>query len=496
MYRRLTVATTAGVLVAMAAGTAVADDGGGGDPQHGAPGIGDPYFPLDGNGGYDVEHYDLDLRYDPATDVLEGSATITAHATQDLSGFDLDLQGMEVRSLTVDGHDARWSRQGQELVIRPAHPLREGAGFTVVVTYAGVPETLQDELGASGFLHTDDGAVVAGQPHGAATWFPANDHPRDAASVDVSIAVPEGLEGISNGVLSGTETAGGWTTWSWSAAEPMATYLVTLAVGEFDVRAYEAAGVRYWDAVDPDLATLDLDPGTEGPLAGELVDATLARQPEIVEALSGWFGDYPFSAAGAIVDDSSDLTFALETQTRPVYPPLFFTDTLPAEAVVVHELAHQWYGDSVRLHVWEDLWLNEGFATYAEWLWLEHEGLSTPQQEFDAIAATPEDQLPPDFWTVVIGDPGPAADQLFNAAVYYRGAMTLQALRNEVGDDAFSTILRAWAASQAGDTATTEEFIALAEEVSGQQLDDLFTAWVYTAGRPADLPAPVPAPAA
>ncbi len=496
MYRRLTVVTTAGVVVALGAGTAVADDGGGGGPQHGSPGIGDPYFPLDGNGGYDVEHYDLDLRYDPATDVLEGTATITAHATQDLSGFDLDLQGLEVSAVTVDGHEVRWSRQGQELVIRAPHTLHHGGTFTVAVTYAGVPETIEDELGASGFLHTDDGAIVAGQPHGAATWFPANDHPRDAASIDLSVSVPEGLEGISNGVLEGTHTADGWTTWSWSAAEPMATYLVTLAVGEFDVRAYEAAGIRYWDAVDPDLATLDVDPETEGPLAGELADAALARQPEMIEVQSGWFGPYPFSAAGGIVDDPLELTFALETQTRPVYSPLFFTDTLLAEAVVIHELAHQWYGDSVRLDRWQDIWLNEGFATYAEWLWLEHEGVSTPQQEFDAIAAIPDADLPPGFWDVVIGDPGPAADQLFNAAVYYRGAMTLQALRTEIGDEHFFAVLRGWAETKAGQTATTPEFTAFAEEVSGQELDELFSTWLFTPGRPAGLPEQVPAEAA
>ena len=494
MHRRLAVVTTTGVLVAMSAGTAAADDGGGGgEPRHGAPGVGDPYYPLDGNGGYDVEHYGLDLRYDPATDVLQGTATISAHATEHLSGFDLDLQGLEVHSVTVDGHEAGWSRQGQELVIRPGHPLAEGHGFTVVVTYEGVPETLQDELGVSGFMHTDDGAVVAGQPHGAATWFPANDHPRDAASVDVSVTVPEGLEGVSNGVLLGSETAEGWTTWSWSAAEPMATYLVTLAVGEFDLREYEADGIAYWDAVDPGIATLDLDPETEGPLAGEVADAALARQPEVVAALEGWFGPYPFSAAGAIVDDTPDLGFALETQTRPVYAPTFFTDPVLAESVVVHELAHQWYGDSVRLDAWQHIWLNEGFATYAEWLWLEHEGLDTPQGVFESIASLSDEELGADFWEVTIGDPGPSADQLFHAAVYYRGAMTLQALRNEVGDDAFFRILHAWAASQAGRTATTEEFIALAEGVSGRELDDLFTAWLFTPGRPAGLPEPAAA---
>jgi aminopeptidase N len=479
----------------MGTGTAAAEGGGRGDPQPGAPGIGDPYYPLDGNGGYDVDHYDLDLRYDPATDVLAGTASITAHATQDLSSLDLDLQGLEVRSVVVDGREAVWSRQGQELVVTPHHPLHEDHQFTVEVTYDGVPQTQEDELGLSGFIHTDDGAVVAGQPHGAATWFPANDHPRDAASLSVRVTVPEGLEGVSNGVLCGSWTHDGWTTWAWSAGEPMAPYLVTLAVGEFDLRAYEADGLAFWDAVDPDLATFDVDPETEGPLAGEVVDHALGRQAEIIGFLEEHFGPYPFSAAGGIVDDTEDLTFALETQTRPIYSPFFFSDPVFGELVVVHEYAHQWYGDSVRLDLWRDIWLNEGFAVYAEWLWLEHEGLSTPQQEFDFLATLSDEELGPDFWQVVIGDPGPAVDQLFHPAVYSRGAMTLHALRTEVGDDAFFTILRAWAASQAGQTATTEEFVALAEGVSEQQLDDLFTAWLFTPGRPAGLPEQVPAPA-
>ena len=498
MHRRLAVITTAGVLVVAGTGTAAADGGPEaptpGAPSPGAPGIGDPYYPLDGNGGYDVAHYGLDLRYDPATDVLAGTALISARATQSLSSFNLDLQGLEVRSVTVGGRPAGWVREGQELTVTPAHPVHHGQRFLVEVVYDGVPETLEDELGGSGFFHTDDGALVAGQPHGAATWFPANDHPRDAASLDVALTVPEGLEGISNGVLCGTETADGWTTWSWSAQEPMATYLATIAVGEFDLRAYEAGGIAYWDAVDPRVADFDADPENEGPLAGEVVDHALGRQPEIIAAEEEWFGPYPFTAAGAIVDYTPDLGFALETQTRPVYSPLFFSDPVLGEAVVVHEYAHQWYGDSVRLDTWQHIWLNEGFATYAEWLWLEHEGLSTPQQEFDAIAAVPDEELPEGFWDVRIGDPGAATDQLFNAAVYYRGAMTLQALRVQVGDEAFFTILREWASSMAGQTATTQQFIGHAEEVSGQELDELFTAWLYTPGRPAGLPEPQPAP--
>jgi aminopeptidase N len=490
MTHRAGVLVAAMVLVGMSPATAVADDGHGhGAPAPGAPGIGDPYYPLDGNGGYDVRHYDLDLRYDPATDVLSGTATVEATATQNLSSFNLDFEGMDVRSVTVDGRPATWSRDGGEMTVTPAWPLWHGREFAVAVTYDGVPATIQDPLlGPSGFFHTDDGALVAGQPDVAATWFPSNDHPRDAASVDVSIAVPEGLEGVSNGELEGTRTADGWTTWSWHAREPMATYLVTLAVGQFDLRSYEVDGIRYWDAVDPTLAQLDLDPETEGPLVGEVVNAALARQPEIIEHLSDTFGPYPFSTAGAIIDNVPELAFALETQTRPVYAPAFFTDPVSADSVVVHELAHQWYGDSLRLAAWRDIWLNEGFATYAEWLWLEREGLSTPQEEFDELYANADTifaGLEPPFWTVLVGDPGAATDLLFHPAVYYRGAMTLHALRQVVGDTAFFQILEEWATSRAGQAVTTDEFIALAEQTSGRQLDDLFQAWLFIPERPA-----------
>jgi aminopeptidase N len=178
------------------------------------------------------------------------------------------------------------------------------------------------------------------------------------------------------------------------------------------------------------------------------------------------------------VDAVPELRFALETQTRPVYSPAFFTDPVVADSTLVHEYAHQWFGNSVRLAAWQHMWLNEGFATYAEWLWREREGVSTAQQTFDAVY----DNAPPEFWQVVIGDPGPEA--LFDIAVYYRGAMTLHALRQVVGDTAFFQIGEEWATSRAGEAVTTEEFIALAEELSGRQLDDLFQAWLYTPERP------------
>jgi hypothetical protein len=215
------------------------------------------------------------------------------------------------------------------------------------------------------------------------------------------------------------------------------------------------------------------------PTTGEIAEGSLARQPEIIEFLASMFGPYPFSAAGGIVDDA-DISFALENQTRPIYSKDFFTDPISGDSVVVHELAHQWFGDDVALEQWQHIWLNEGFATYAEWLWSEREGLGTTQEIFDNIAAIfPADDP---FWSVTIGDPGP--DLLFDLAVYWRGGMTLHALRLEVGDDAFFEIIRRWARSQAGGNATTDEFIRLAERVSGQQLDALFETWLFTPARP------------
>jgi aminopeptidase N len=442
----------------------------GGSP--GAPGVGDPYFPLDGNGGYDVRHYGLDIKYTPETDVLDGVARIRARATQHLSAFNLDFEGLTIRSITVDGKPARWSRNGGELTVTPKRTLRKGRTFQTRVVYDGIPQTIVDPiLGNAGVFHTDDGVVIIGQPDVAATWFPVNDHPIDKASFTISVTAPKGLEAVSNGVLTGRSTRGGWSTWVWDAREPMASYLAMATVGEYDLTSYRRGGIRYWDALDPKL------PQDRYANAAR----SFARQPEIIDFLSGYFGRYPFSAAGGIVDNTTEFGFALENQTRPIYAPGFFRTPQRGDAVVVHELAHQWYGDSLAIARWRDIWLNEGFATYAEWLWSEREGLGTPQQIFDEIyTGIPAGD---DFWTLRIGDPGPA--NIFDGAVYDRGAMTLHALRLAVGDRAFFRILRTWAQSRAGDNVTTEQFIAHAERVSGRQLDALFEAWIYTPSKPA-----------
>jgi aminopeptidase N len=469
---------TAGVVVVLVAVLAAPSPAGTAAPTApvaGAAGVGDPYYPTDGNGGYDVRHYRLDLRYDPASDRLDGRARIEARATQHLARFNLDLSGLEVERITIhhggDRRPATWTRSGSELVVTPERPLRQGADFMVAVRYGGVPGTVGAAMGGGGVLHTDDGAMVVGQPEVAATWFPVNDHPIDKATYAFRITVPDGVGVVANGLPIEQEPAAqGWTTHVWRARDPMASYLATVAIGRWDVRTRTGPhGIPIIDAVDPDL--------------GDVADATLAQQDEMITFLEGFFGRYPFETAGAIVDDQQPLFFSLENQTRPVYSPATFFLPNP-EATVVHELAHQWVGDDVTLARWSDIWLNEGFATYTEWLWQERGGGGrlVDIARFVHASIAPDDP----FWQVVVGDPGVA--DLFANAVYLRGGLTLQALRQAIGDRDFFEFLRRWASQRSGGYGTTEELIALSERVAGRQLDALFERWLFTPGRP-PLPA-------
>jgi aminopeptidase N len=447
----------------------------------GAPGVGDSYYPTYGNGGYDVRRYELGIDYNPSTQLIEpGRATIEARATQSVCRFNLDFVGLAIQKLTVDGERADWTRNQHELTVTPQHALERGRPFEVFVKYSGEPTEFEipgfDPPLRTGFMDTADGATVAGQPEVAAGWFPVNDHPRDKAAYEFDVKVPSGYEVVANGFLRGVDEGGGKTTWRWVAREPMASYLATIDIGFWDVSTGRTeSGLPVYDAVDSALT---------GGVRDE-IDSSLARQSEILDFLGHSFGPYPFDTVGGIVEGQDDLFFALETQTRPVYSKLFWIDPdgnpRNADDVVVHELAHQWYGDDVAVHRWQDIWLNEGFATYAEWLWAQHEGQGTPQQIFKATY----DSIPADddFWTSVIADPG--IDRLFDAPEYVRGAMTLQVLRNEVGKARFFRILRRWHSTKAGGTGTTEEFIALAEDIAGRDLNaEVWDPWLFSAGKP------------
>ncbi|MFI9467736.1 M1 family metallopeptidase [Streptomyces sp. NPDC052492] len=446
--------------------------GSGSEPERaGGSGAGDPYFPEAGNGGYDVTHYDLDLAYAPGDRRLTGTAAIDARATEDLTALNLDLQGLDVDAVTVDGAAARWSREGQELTVRPRDALDRDARFRVVVHYSGTPETVTDPDGSEeGWLRTADGALALGQPVGSMAWFPGNHHPSDKASYALAVTVPEGLRAVSNGEPVGEETKDGRTTFRWRTAEPMASYLATVAIGRYDVHRGETpGGLPVFTAVDPRQTA-----------AGR---ATVDLLPDVVEWAQRRFGPYPFSSTGVIVERPGDAGYALETQNRPVFPGA------PDTALLVHEIAHQWYGDSVTPATWRDMWLNEGFATYAQWLWEEDHGGDSAQRTFDRLYAGsyfPDAGTNAAVWSFPPADP-PDAAHVSATPVYWRGAMVLHMVRRTAGDDAFGRLLRGWAAEHRHGNADTGDFTRYVEEsVPDKDFSRVWEEWLYGSGRPAD----------
>ncbi len=430
----------------------------------GSAGLGDPYFPHAGNGGYDAGHYAIKLRFTPKTHHISATTTITATATKNLSRFNLDFSGPKISRVEVNGKRAAYRRKGQELVVTPRHGLPSGEKFTVEVSYAGRPKSIQDEaLGASGWIDTTDGAVVVAEPDGARSWFPVNDNPRDKATFSFQVSAPHGVTVLANGEPKNSGIVGvrgGYSTWRWEMSQPMAPYLATVAIGKFKVTEGTVDGIPSITAVDPSLAK-----------EFRYLHRTTAKA---IRWESKVFGAYPFTSTGGIAD-RLNVSYSLETQGRPVYDKGMADDL-----VIVHELAHQWFGDSVGLRSWKDIWLNEGFATYAEWLYEEQHGGPSAEKTFAKLY---KNKSGSDFWKLRTGDPGRAG--MFDGdAIYTRGAMTVHALRKKIGDETFFTLLRTWTEENRHSTVTTKDFVDLAERLSGQDLDALFDAWLYKAHKP------------
>jgi aminopeptidase N len=429
----------------------------------GAPGAGDPYFPKAGNGGYDVEHYYLRLHYRPGKNRLRGEATIHAQATQDLSRFNLDFRHLGISSLRVDGDRARFRRRGQELKVTPHDRLPRGADFVARVAYRGHPRPITDPDGSKeGWIPTDDGAFVVGEPQGAPTWFPCNDHPTDKATYGFRVTVPKGKTAVANGTLTKRIPHRKRTTFAWMQGEPMATYLATVTSGRFDITRTGADGIPSYLAVDPREAEGSAEP--------------LSKLGAMMRLFVPRFGPYPFAITGAIVDRAPAVGYALETQTKPVY------DTAPSEATVAHEQGHQWFGDSVTLRRWRQIWLNEGFATWTEWLWQEHAGGLSLRRRFNVLYRShPADQT--GFWNPPPGDPG-GPQHLFDSTIYVRGGMALEALSQRIGRLTLLRILREWTRAHAYGNAGIKDFIRLAEAESGRDLRHFFNVWLYREGKP------------
>lgn len=458
----------------------------------GSRSLGDTLLPALGNGGYDARHYDLAIDYDPGTNAMTSSAAISAVATQGLSELSLDFRGMAVTNLTVNGATANFARAGDKLVITPPAGIDAGAPFSVVVAYTGVPQQVTDPDGASeGWLRTNDGAYVVNEPMGAMAWFPNNNHPLDKATYDIRITVPSAKTALGNGELvSRTDHANGTSTWHWRESHPMASYLTTATVGDFDYTqaiaptalAAGGAALQLYNAID-----------SGHPAATKsTVLTTLAREEQITGFMTSIYGEYPFGSIGAVVDRLQGIGYVLEAQTKIHFP----TGNVTANTLA-HEIAHMWFGNSVSLKQWGDVWLKEGWATWSQWNWAyRFNSGPSPEQLFDTnYNAT----VMPARWNTAPAAL-PSAANLFNTfPVYTRGAMTLEALRQIIGDGPFMELARTFLADNRYGNAGTADFIALARRIARDRagfeasnlakLDLFVQQWLYTAAKPTMTPA-------
>ncbi len=602
--RKVKICILSVLLITMALSNAIAQE-----PQPGADGIGDPISSQLGNGGYDARHYTLDLSVDVADNTIEGTATMEAQATQPLSAFNLDFVGFTIDEIEVNDAPADYSRDESELTIIPSQPVLNGEIFTVIVRYSGVPgEGVPEEISTDdvGWMNYQDGVAVVSEPTGAEEWYPVNDHPLDKATYTLRITVPDPYMAVANGLLQEMVETDGETTYVWESRYPVASYLVTVNVAELVAQTEEGPeGLPIRNFFPPYLA--------------EEAAKVFGQQAEMIAFFNEAFGPYPFEAYGVVLADM-DWGSALETQTLSVFDrgildgdeadqelegqesPMEVLTEGTSEEIVAHELAHHWFGDSVSLERWQDIWLKEGFATYASWLWFEHsagpemldgivrdtyaavsevvngpifpfgdeptpfddlsgqealaqlrelgpdvladveeleealdeltdeetsaedeanladelvlkiiemlpEGELSGQEMLEILSALPVTEMSgrqvyqaltvlnaynledmEAFQGALIAAPGdPPADNLYNVSVYERGALTLHALRLEVGDETFFNILRTYHDRYRYGNACTADFIAVAEEVSGLHLGEFFEGWLYAQAMP-DIP--------
>ncbi len=423
----------------------------------GADGLGDPLYPQGGNGGYDAIHYTIELAVDMATNEIDGATTIDAMTTQELSAFNLDFHGLEIGRVTVNGAPAAFSRNGDELTITPDAPLPTDTAFAVTVAYSGEPEPVNDpglSFAELGWKRYPPGVFTFSEPSGSKSWYPVNNHPTDKATYTFRITVDKPYVVAANGLLQEEIDNGDTVTYVWEASDRMASYLATVNIAEFQVqRLVGPDGLPIRNYFPPDTSQRMID--------------VFEPTGEMIAYFSELIAPYPFEAYGVAVMDQR-FGAALENQTMSV-----FGRDMAFETVVVHELAHQWFGDSVSLARWQDMWLNEGFATYFSALWEEHQdGREALERIMDnSYQGMVNQKLPAPAY--------PEADELFGGAVYVRGAWVLHALRLEVGDEVFFDILRTYYDRFKDGNASTDDFIAVSEAVSGLDLTEFFDAWLF-----------------
>jgi aminopeptidase N len=479
--------------------------------------LGDSLFPQIGNRGYDVMHYRIALDYDPAENVFNNgtSTTISARAKQDLSEFSLDFQDLDVSAVTVNGRAARFAQrnatpklsnnpevtQPMKLIVTPnkAAIPRAGQNFEVEVSYSGQPVEITDpDTSIEGWIRacyplagpkTCDGAFVVNEPIGAQSWFPSNNYPTDKAEFDTLITVPHGKTALGVGELvSNTDNGDGTATWHWSENDPTATYLTTATVGDFSnnfFRMTESSSGKQLDvynSIDSTATPTEVDP----------INETLDGVPEMLSFLTDRLGTYPFDSVGAVADRAAGVGYALEVQTKPHYAGSFTTGTPRINSTThLHELAHQWIGNSVSPATWHEIWFNEGWATWFEWAWEFAEGTGdSPPEVFDAIY---NDQHFDWETAPAVLDNDPA--NLFHFdPVYQRPAMMLEGYRQIVGNEQFFDFARALVGEFGYGNISLNQFVDRAKEFSGlegaqlQLLDDYFQQWLFLEEQPTILP--------
>ncbi|MFJ8821853.1 M1 family metallopeptidase [Streptomyces sp. NPDC102467] len=461
---RVTVAAAIAVSAALTAPAAVSQAASD-TPTPGAAGLGDPMFPLDGNGGYTVRHYTLDFDWQAPLTPFPASTTIKATAAQALSRFDLDFAGNELHSVTVNGRPAQTRRDGDELVITPKAGIPRGSSFTVKVDYTADPTQIRhrdDAIEDYGWIPTPDGTVLYPQPDGAKMIFPADDHPSRRAPITFHVTTPAGLTAVANGrLVDRTTRPDGRVRWTYDSEQPVAAQLTQLAVGKFQLIDGKGPGGLPLRDVVPDALVAPTK---------QYRDLT----PDHLAWLRAQLGPYPFNRYGVLVGDT-DLGVALETQTLALLPKADLLGTkVDAERNLLHELTHQWFGNSVAIATWSDLWLSEGHARFYERLYSQEHG----GDSFEAAMKTAYESH--DQWRYDYGAPAePTEPNLFKRMRYDGSALVLYALREQVGADTFQRIERAWLTKYRGRSASTADYIAVASKVAGHDLSGFLRPWLY-----------------
>lgn len=422
----------------------------------------DPYLPDHGDPSYSVRHYDLDLVYVPDGNRLRGTAVLSVVALTETNRLVLDLAGLAATKLRIDGARLKkWSARSNRLVLQLDRAVAAGAELTLTIAYGGSPQPVIDRYhGDAGWEELEDGVIVAAQPHGAPTWFPCNDRPDDKATYRIELSAPSGYTVVANGNLAQKRRRASVDTWTYVMDRPMASYLATVQIGRYDTTEHAPSLVT--------IAPPDAD------LAG-----SFDQQPAMMAFFERVFGDYPFDGYAAVVTDD-ELEIPLESQSLSTFGRNFCSTDWSQVRLIAHEMAHQWFGNAVTLRHWQDIWLHEGFACYAEWLWSEESGGphtcdGWARHHHERLADLPQD--------LVLADPGP--ELMFDDRVYKRGALALHALRVAVGDESFFGLLKAWAAERRGASVTTAELLEFAGERTGVDVSGLLGPWLFEAALPA-----------